>query len=50
LLDPRAPRREIQERNGIVREVWVWPHPEHYIWGATAAILVHVAEALRGAR
>jgi 8-oxo-dGTP pyrophosphatase MutT (NUDIX family) len=50
LLDPRAPRRETQERNGIVREVWVWPHPEHYIWGATAAILVHVAEALRGAR
>jgi 8-oxo-dGTP pyrophosphatase MutT (NUDIX family) len=46
LLDPRAPRREVQERNGIVREVWVWPHPEHYIWGATAAILVHVAEAL----
>jgi hypothetical protein len=32
-----------------VREVWVWPHPEHYIWGATAAILVHVAEALRRA-
>jgi len=50
LLDPRAPRREIQERNGIVREVWVWPHPEHYIWGATAAILVHVAEALRRAQ
>lgn len=50
LLDPRAPRRETQERDGIVREVWVWPHPEHYIWGATAAILVHVAEALRRAQ
>lgn len=47
LLDPRAPRREHQERNGIRREIWVWPHPEHYIWGATAAILVHVAEKLR---
>lgn len=47
LLDPVAPRRERQERNGIVRDVWVWPHPEHYIWGATAAILVHVAGMLR---
>ncbi len=50
LLDPRAPRREVQERNGVMREVWVWPHPQHYIWGATAAILVHVAEALRRAQ
>ena len=49
LLDPRAPRRERQERAGAVRDVWVWPHPEHYIWGATAAILVHVAEKLRQA-
>lgn len=47
LLDPRAPRRERQERNGIMRDVWVWPHPEHYIWGATAAILVYLAEKLR---
>ncbi|HEY5300954.1 MAG TPA: CoA pyrophosphatase [Acetobacteraceae bacterium] len=50
LLDPRAPRRERQERNGVTRDVWVWPHPEHYIWGATAAILVHVAEMLRQGR
>jgi len=47
LLDPAAPRQERQERNGVVRDVWVWPHPEHYIWGATAAILVHLAERLR---
>lgn len=47
LLDPAAPRRDWQERNGVTREVWVWPHPEHYIWGATAAILVHLAEMLR---
>jgi 8-oxo-dGTP pyrophosphatase MutT (NUDIX family) len=50
LLDPQAPRRERRhERNGSARDVWVWPHPEHYIWGATAAILVHVAEKLRQA-
>jgi 8-oxo-dGTP pyrophosphatase MutT (NUDIX family) len=47
MLDPDAPKRERQERNGIMRDVWVWPHPEHYIWGATAAILVHLAERLR---
>ncbi len=49
VLDPGAPKREPQERNGIMRDVWVWPHPEHYIWGATAAILVHLAERLRAA-
>jgi 8-oxo-dGTP pyrophosphatase MutT (NUDIX family) len=48
LLDPGAPRRERQERRGIVRDVWIWPHPKHYIWGATAAIMVHLAERLRG--
>lgn len=47
LLDPSAPQRERQERNGVVRDVWVWPHPKHYIWGATAAIMVHLAERLR---
>lgn len=48
LLDPAAPHRERQERNGIMRDVWVWPHSRHYIWGATAAIMVHLARGLRG--
>jgi 8-oxo-dGTP pyrophosphatase MutT (NUDIX family) len=39
LLDPDAPHHW--------REYWVWPHPDHYIWGATAAILVHLAQKLR---
>jgi 8-oxo-dGTP pyrophosphatase MutT (NUDIX family) len=47
LLDPAAPRRERQERRGVVRDVWIWPHPDHYIWGATAAIMVRLAERLR---
>ncbi len=47
LLNPTAPRRERQERGGLIRDVWVWPHPQHDIWGATAAILVHLAERLR---
>ncbi len=49
LLDPQAPQRQRQRHHvrGIWREYWVWPHPEHYIWGATAAILVHLAQKLR---
>ena len=47
LLDPQAPQRRRTEFLGRTREFWVWPHPEHYIWGATAAILVHLAHRLR---
>jgi 8-oxo-dGTP pyrophosphatase MutT (NUDIX family) len=47
VLDPDAPRRQRQHVQGTWREYWVWPHPEHYIWGATAAILVDLAERLR---
>ncbi len=48
LLDPAAPERRREMRGGRFREFWVWPHPEHEIWGATAAILVRLAQALRG--
>lgn len=48
LLDPEAPQRRRAHYRGRWREFWVWPHPEHYVWGATAAILVHLAERLRG--
>jgi 8-oxo-dGTP pyrophosphatase MutT (NUDIX family) len=48
LLDPAAPARRRAHYRGRWREFWVWPHPEHYIWGATAAILVQLAERLRG--
>jgi 8-oxo-dGTP pyrophosphatase MutT (NUDIX family) len=47
LLDPEAPRLHAREVEGRQRDFWVWPHSEHYIWGATAAILVHLARALR---
>jgi 8-oxo-dGTP pyrophosphatase MutT (NUDIX family) len=47
VLDPNAPKRQRQHVKGVWREYWVWPHPEHYIWGATAAILVQLAERLR---
>jgi 8-oxo-dGTP pyrophosphatase MutT (NUDIX family) len=47
LLDPEAPQRRRAFFRGRMREFWVWPHPDHYIWGATAAILVHLAQRLR---
>ncbi len=47
LLDPDAPRRQRQHVKGVWREYWVWPHPDHFIWGATAAILVQLAKRLR---
>jgi 8-oxo-dGTP pyrophosphatase MutT (NUDIX family) len=47
LLDPDAPRRQKQHVRGRWREYWVWPHPEHFIWGATAAIMHHLAGKLR---
>ena len=47
LLDPNAPKRQRHHVRGVWREYWVWPHPHHYIWGATAAILVHLAQKLR---
>ena len=47
LLDPQAPQRRRALRNGRWRDFWVWPHPTQYIWGATAAILVHLATVLR---
>ncbi len=47
VLDPAAPQRRRSYFRGAWREFWVWPHPDHYIWGATAAMLVHLAHRLR---
>lgn len=49
LLDPAAPERRQQEFRGRMREFWVWPHERHYIWGATASVLVTLASVLREA-
>lgn len=49
LLDPAAPERRSRMFRGRERQFWVWPHERHYIWGATAAILVHLAARLRAA-
>lgn len=50
LLDPAAPEQREREFRGRQRRFWVWPHEHHYIWGATAGILVHLAARLRAAR
>ena len=47
LLDPKAPRRMVGHWRGRDRHYWEFPHPEHHIWGATAAILVGLAARLR---
>ncbi len=49
LLDTTAPQRRSAEYLGRKRFYWVWPHPEHEIWGATAGILVQLAQRLRTA-
>lgn len=49
LLDPAAPELRHREFRGRQRRFWVWPHETHYIWGATAGILVHLATRLRSA-
>jgi 8-oxo-dGTP pyrophosphatase MutT (NUDIX family) len=46
LLDPDAPKKRSVVFDGRPRDFWVWPHPEHEIWGATAAILLHLARKL----
>ncbi len=48
LLDPAGPQQRTGSFRGEDRQFWVWPKAEHLIWGATAAILVKLAQRLRG--
>jgi 8-oxo-dGTP pyrophosphatase MutT (NUDIX family) len=47
LLDPANRERGSREWQGRSREFHVFNHGGHYIWGATAAILVNFAERMR---
>ncbi|MDE2239021.1 MAG: CoA pyrophosphatase [Rhodospirillales bacterium] len=48
LLNPDYPTpRKAYGQTGL-RDFWVWPHPDHVIWGATAEMLRRVAMRLRG--
>jgi 8-oxo-dGTP pyrophosphatase MutT (NUDIX family) len=47
LLDPKNRERDSRVWQGRRREFYVFNHGGHYIWGATAAILVNFAERMR---
>jgi 8-oxo-dGTP pyrophosphatase MutT (NUDIX family) len=48
LLDPAFPHERVAFVEGAARAFYVWPHPDHIIWGATGAILCRLAAQLRG--
>lgn len=47
LLDPALPESRTALWKGERRSFAVWPHTDHYIWGATAAIMHSLATLLR---
>lgn len=48
LLDPANRRLESREIGGSMRRYYVFTHGEYMIWGATAAIIVGLAQKLDG--
>jgi len=47
LLDPTNRRRDSREWQGRRREFYVFEYGTHYIWGATAAIVVNFCDRMR---
>jgi len=50
LLDPANHRRDSREWQGRTRRFFVIPHERHYIWGATAGMLVNLYRFLEQGR
>jgi len=48
ILDPGNHERHSREVKGRIRSFYVLPYPGRYIWGATAGMLVNLAEVLGG--
>jgi 8-oxo-dGTP pyrophosphatase MutT (NUDIX family) len=46
VLDRSNHERHSREWQNMIRHFYVLPHPEQYIWGATAGMLVNLAELL----
>jgi 8-oxo-dGTP pyrophosphatase MutT (NUDIX family) len=46
IVDANNHRKEQRERNGVMRTFFVLPYEQRYIWGATAGMLVNLAEVL----
>jgi 8-oxo-dGTP pyrophosphatase MutT (NUDIX family) len=49
ILDPAHHERHSREFKGRIRSFFVLPYPGRYIWGATAGMLVNLAEILSAA-
>lgn len=49
LLDVSLPTARTAYFRGEIRHFWLWPHESHVIWGATAQILLNLAQLLRRA-
>jgi len=49
LLDPALPCHRYAVQRGHEHDFYVWPHPDHVIWGATGRMLRQLAQRLRGA-
>ena len=47
ILDEKNQTMESREWQGNRRHYYVFPHPDHYIWGATAAMLVRFSRLIR---
>ena len=48
ILDPRNHQRHTREHNGRTRWFYAMPYGQHFIWGATAGMLMNLYEVLRG--
>jgi len=48
IIDPAHHERHTREVRGRTRSYYVLPYENRYIWGATAAMLVNLAEVLSG--
>jgi 8-oxo-dGTP pyrophosphatase MutT (NUDIX family) len=46
IIDPKNHERRSRELGGRMRSFFVLPYEQRYIWGATAAMLVNLAEVL----
>ena len=46
IIDPANHERRSRELRGSPRSFYVLPYQDRYIWGATAAMLVNLAEVL----
>ena len=48
IIDPVNHQRQSRELNGRQRTFYVLPYQHRYIWGATAGMLINLAEVLAG--